>query len=452
MKKLFSFFLFAIISLPDISTGEQLDHAAKRQQFLNQIDGGIVVMSAAPAARRSGDVNYEYRQHSDYYYLTGIQIPETKIVIRPGKSPEYIIFMPERTVRQQIYEGAIPDLEEARALFHADSVLAADQFETTLSNWLNQTSKLYLHTGDNPEFEQMVEEMAGFSRVDTLIDAGSIIQQMRLVKSPDEIEILRKAIAITGDAQKEMMRVTKPGLFEYQVEAAIEFVFKQSGSSYTGFPSIVASGPNATTLHYIESTRQISAGDLLLVDIGAEYESYSGDITRTVPANGQFTKDQAAIYNIVLDALEQTTAAVKPGVTIMDLHQLSAEIITRGLLDLGLLEGELESIIENREYAKFFPHGVSHHLGLDVHDPGKYTPGQRYKPLEPGMVITIEPGIYVYPDAGTDARWHNIGIRIEDDVLVTDSGYEILSRSIPRSVKEIQRMMKQRSEFVREIQ
>jgi Xaa-Pro aminopeptidase len=297
--------------------------------------------------------------------------------------------------------------------------------------------------------EDLIDGFIAKTAIDTVIDAGSIIQAMRLVKSPDELEMIREAVSITAKAQREMMRVTRPGAYEYEVEAAIEYVFKQSGSSYPGFPSIVASGPNATTLHYIESTRQMLRNELLLVDIGAEYNLYSGDLTRTVPVNGKFHRNQAALYNIVLEALTEATEAVKPGITIRELHQISAKTISEGLLELGILEGDLDAVMENRLYGKFFPHGVSHHLGLDVHDPGQYRESHIHNPLQSGMVITIEPGIYIRPDENVDSRWHNIGIRIEDDILVTDTGHEILSDELPRTVREIENIMKRSPEFVK---
>ena len=307
LKKMSLIFVILIVFCSSPVVGSEIDHQSKRVQFLEQVDDGIVILSAAPHVKRSGDVEYEYRQNSDYFYLTGIEIPDTRVVLRPGEPKEFVLFMPERNRRQMIYEGAIPDLGEAQQMFQADTVYPASEFETKVQQWMGPATRLYHHFSGDPSVESLIDGFISNSAIDTVINAGSIIQAMRLIKSPDEIEMIRQAVSITANAHREMMRVTRPDLFEYEVEAAIEYVFKQSGSPYPGFPSIVASGPNATTLHYIESSRQMLRNELLLVDIGAEYNLYSGDLTRTVPVNGKFSKDQTALYNIVLEALNKTT-------------------------------------------------------------------------------------------------------------------------------------------------
>ncbi len=446
-------FLFSPVIIygaaPSIS---QSIYSARRDSLLKKIPRGVVVMAAAPQVMRNGDMEYEYRQNSDFYYLTGFQNQGALLVLRPNAEQQYVLFVRPHNIHAEIYTGSRPGVAGAMTTFGADTAFTTDQIETVLPQLIGHSKTLYVSFGENQEmqdeFNSILEEH--YIRPDTLINVTKMLHQMRLVKSDYEIGQIQKAIDITGDAQREMMRLAAPKKYEYEIAAAVEYVFSDEGATAPSFPSIVASGKNATTLHYFDNNAQFHDGDLLLVDIGAEYQMYAADITRTVPVNGKFSPEQKALYQAVLNVQTRAIDAVQPGMTIDELNKLAQRESTKELLRLGILQGDLDSVVAAKAVHRFLPHGISHHLGIDAHDPGGYSRRQATLPLQPGMVITIEPGLYIRAGIdNVDPKWDNLGIRIEDDILVTKSGHKILSEGIPKSIKAIEKEMKQKPHFIK---
>lgn len=460
---------------PDLRT----DLVQRRQSVMEGMGNrGMLILFSADVRPYSGDVSYEFRQENNLFYLTGNRHPETTLVLMPQNSsrPE-ILFLPDRDPRRELWYGKIASPEEVADTSGIQTVWSSSEFDSFLDSVLygrpyrSQASQfedffadlrkgeadVYLLMEPKPGLTGEVSEEFRFANRlrerfpgIQIKDASQIFQQLRVIKSPYEIKQLQEAIDITTEAQLEVMKILHPGLWEYEVEALIEYVFKKRNSFDWAFPSIVASGPNATTLHYQKSQRQIQDGELLLMDIGAEYNYYAADITRTIPANGTFTPEQAAIYQLVLNAQMESIALVKPGVPILTVHQKATEVLKEGLFRLGLITDP-----STNQYRAFFLHGVGHFIGLAVHD---VRSGDH---LRTNMVLTIEPGIYVREDSeerliaqGVSEKeldkirpalrkFMNIGVRIEDDILVTEDGYQVLSQTAPREIREIERLMQE---------
>ena len=426
--------------------------AAHREAFLAKMDGGLAIFPAQPEIPRNDDAGYPYRQDSDFWYLTGFEEPEAVAVLRPG-APEgerFALFVRPRLPDEEIWTGDRAGVDGARQRYGADQAWVVDSLDAVLARWLERERVVWLDASqDHPwaqaELRARLEEWvgAGPGGARRLRETRELLDELRLVKSEPEIAELERAIGLTDAAQRAAMAAIRPGMHEYEVEALIEFVFRSHGSARVGFNSIVGSGPNATTLHYEENQRRMEADDLVVMDIGAEWNHYSADVTRTVPVDGAFDAEERAIYQIVLDAQDAAIALVRPGVGIRDVHRRAVEVVTEGLIDAGLLSGTVAANVESGAYRAFFMHGTTHWLGLDVHDAGAYSePGRQgvSRILRPGMVLTVEPGIYVREGADVDPRWWNIGVRIEDDVLVTEDGHRVLSTS-PREIAEIESIM-----------
>ena len=427
--------------------------AEHRARFVEAMEGGLAVFPAQPVIPRNDDAEYPHRQDSDFWYLTGFREPGAVAVIR-ADAPEgerYVLFVRPRDPEQEVWTGLRAGVAGAKEEFGADRAWPIDSLEAVLPRWLEETDRVWYdasedHPWAHPGLEAILAEWeeAGVAR--ELRDADEITSGLRLVKSPAELDHLRKAVEITGDAHRAAIAAIEPGMYEYEVEALIEYVFRVRGSPRVGFESIVGSGPNATILHYVENDRRMEAGDVVVMDIGAEWNLYTADITRTVPVDGVFSPEQEAIYRIVLDAQKAGIGAVRPGATLADVHRRAVEVVTGGLIGIGLLSGTVEENVASGAYRRFFMHGTSHWLGLDVHDVGGYAVGEgearRPRALEPGMVFSVEPGIYVAEGTeGVDPKWWNIGVRIEDDVVVTEHGAENLSEAVPREVEEIEALM-----------
>jgi Xaa-Pro aminopeptidase len=427
------------------------DYAQRRQHLMSHLGDGIAVIPSAPQARRSGDVQYRYRPDSDFFYLTGFTEPEAVVVLAPGRaSGEFLIFCRERDPVQEMWDGGRVGLEGAVNTFGADDAFPFEDIEDIVPSLLENRSKVYCNLGRYPGFDKQLlrwlsdvktRRRSGVTAPGELVDLGCILHELRLIKRASELRVMKKAAAISVNAHRRAMTRCAPGMREYEIEAELEYVFRQGGAQYPAYPSIVAGGANACVLHYIDNRDRLRKGDLLLIDAGAELDCYCADITRTFPINGRFSATQKALYDIVLAAQLAAIDAVKPGATFNEPHEAAVRVISTGLKDLKLLKGSVDGLIEKGAYQKFFVHRTSHWLGLDVHDVGEYRLGDAWRVLEAGMVLTVEPGIYVPAEKSIPKKWQGIGIRIEDDVLVTRAGHEVLTDDAPKHPEAIEDLM-----------
>jgi Xaa-Pro aminopeptidase len=423
--------------------------SARRRRFMEAIAGGVAVIPSAPVSVRSNDVEYVYRQDNDFYYLTGFAEPESVAVFAPGnKGGEYLLFVRPRDREREIWTGRRAGIEGAISEFGANAAYRIDELDRVLPEILARVESIYYPLGNN---EPMNQRMVGWLRqcqamrprsgsgANSLLDPREILHEMRLFKEPDELELMRRAIAISNLAHRRAMREARGGKGEWTVEAAIDYAFRSEGAAGPSYPSIVAGGANATILHYINNDRELRQGDLLLIDAGCEYQFYASDITRTFPVGARFTPVQRDLYQLVLDAQQAGIEAVKPGASIDDVHDASLKVLVEGMRSLKMLKGSAEEIVTSGSYRRFYMHRTSHWLGMDVHDVGLYRKDGKPRLLEPGMVLTCEPGIYISPDdEEAPAEMRGIGIRIEDDVLVTPGGYEVMSIAVPKQVAEVE--------------
>jgi Xaa-Pro aminopeptidase len=425
-------------------------HARRRAAFLDAMavasPSAVAVIPSAPVFLRNNDVEHEYRQDSDLFYLTGFDEPES-VAVLDAVTRKVTLFVRPRDRDREVWDGPRAGVDGATALFGADEAFVISELEEKLPGLLQNHRRVYYRLGHNRKFDDRL--LAGIDRVKArqrtgasapteVVDPGTILHEMRLRKTVPEVEAMRTAARITREAHELAMRRTKPGMHEYEVEALLLDTFRRHGSERPAYGSIVGSGPNACVLHYRKNDRRIHDGELLLIDAGCEYGYYASDVTRTFPVGQAFSREQQAIYELVLEAQLQGIEATRPGANLDTIHALNVEIITKGLVRLGLLQGEPEKLIETEGYKRFFMHRTSHWLGMDVHDVGTYYEAGKARPLEAGMVLTVEPGIYIAPDDATvPPAWRGIGVRIEDDVLVTPSGPEVLTAGIPKTVDEV---------------
>jgi Xaa-Pro aminopeptidase len=418
---------------------------------MSHLGDGIAVIPNAPQARRNGDVQYRYRPDSDFFYLTGFTEPKAVVVLAPGRTNgEFLIFCRERDPVQEMWDGGRVGLEGAVNTFGADDAFPFEDIEDIIPSLLENRSKVYCNLGRYPGFDKQLlrwlsdvktRRRSGVTAPGELVDLGCILHELRLIKRASELRVMKKAAAISVNAHRRAMTRCAPGMREYEIEAELEYVFRQGGAQYPAYPSIVAGGANACVLHYIDNRDRLRKGDLLLIDAGAELDCYCADITRTFPINGRFSATQKALYDIVLAAQLAAIDAVKPGATFNEPHEAAVRVISTGLKDLKLLKGSVDGLIEKGAYQKFFVHRTSHWLGLDVHDVGEYRLGDAWRVLEAGMVLTVEPGIYVPAEKSIPKKWQGIGIRIEDDVLVTRAGHEVLTDDAPKHPEAIEDLM-----------
>jgi Xaa-Pro aminopeptidase len=403
--------------------------------------GNIAVVPASPAKLRSRDVAYPYRQDSDFYYLTGFAEPEAIAVLAPGRPQgEYVLFCRERDAERETWDGARAGTDKAVSEFDADDAFPISDIDEILPGMIERAERVYYTMGAHPEFDTRLigwvthlrnRGSPGTHTPDEFIAVDHLLHDLRLYKSRAEIAAMRRAAAVAVKAHLRAMAFCRPGRFEYEVEAEFLHEFRRHGMRPSYLP-IVGSGPNACVLHYSANGRQMQAGDLLLVDAGCEYDCYASDVTRTYPVSGRFTPAQRAIYEIVLDAHDAALRAVAPGRHWNEPHDAAVKVITRGLRRLGLLKGQASALVRSGAYRRFFMHRTGHWLGMDVHDVGDYKVGEQWRLLEPGMVMTVEPGIYIAPGtSGVSRRWWGIGVRIEDDVLITREGRELLTGGLP---------------------
>jgi Xaa-Pro aminopeptidase len=422
-------------------------------EFINRLgQDSVAIISSAPEATRSNDTNYRYRQNSDFYYLTGFDEPEAIAVITPNAEQKFTLFVRPRDPEREIWDGRRAGVEGAVKQYGADAAFPVEEFKEKLGDLINGARQLYYRIGGgNPEIDDTVVRQIsrmrsmgrkGINAPEAIIDTGSILHEMRLIKSADEVELMQRAADIAAEAHREAMKTARPGMKEYEIEALIEFIFRRNGAAAPAYTSIVGSGPNATVLHYINNDATLGDGDLLLVDAGAEYQGYASDITRTFPVNGRFTPAQRDIYDLVLQTQVDCVERARPGVSMEELKSHSIAMLTEGMVRLGLLEGEPEKLIEEKKYEQFYMHGLGHFLGIDVHDVGRYYRDGESRRLEPGMVITVEPGLYVAETTeNIPEKYRGIGVRIEDDVLITEDGQRVLSSKVPKQPEEIEALM-----------
>lgn len=413
-------------------------------------DDGIAILPSAPVRIRSRDVEYRYRQDSDFYYLTGFAEPDAVAVLAPGReNGEFVLFCRDRDKLKERWDGSRSGPDGAIANFAADDAFPIEDIDDILPGLLESRSRVYYTMGAYADFDQRItewvkalrsRESSGVHTPHEFIALDHILHDMRLYKSRAEISVMRKAAKIAVSAHRRAMTVVTPGMYEYEVEAEYIHEFRRNDATIS-YPPIVGTGANSCTLHYVDNNAELADGDLLLIDAGCEYDYYASDITRTIPVSGKFSPEQRAVYEIVLEAQLAAIEKTVKGNHWNDPHDAAVRVITKGLKKIGLLDGTVAKLIRDEAYREFFMHKTGHWIGMDVHDVGDYKVGDEWRFLEPGMVTTVEPGIYIPANRKTPARWRNIGIRIEDDVAVTNNGPDVLSKGLEKDPDEIERLM-----------
>ena len=424
----------------------------RRKQLMRMMDDNAIAIVPAAAVRlRNNDVEYPYRQDSDFLYLTGFTEPEAVLVLVPGRQHgETILFCRERNPEMETWHGRRAGQEGAVEQYGADDAFPIDDIDDILPGLLEDRKAVYYTIGKDTQFDQQLMDWVNHLRKQArsgahppheFINLDYLLHDMRLFKSRSEMRLMRHAAKITAVAHKRAMQICKPGMYEYEIEAEYLHIFRQANAE-PAYSSIVGGGENGCILHYVENNAELVDGDLLLIDAGAEYAGYASDVTRTFPINGRFSKSQRALYEVVLAAQKAAIKKVKPGNHWNDPHIAAVRVLTKGLIELKLLKGTLSKLIKEEAYRKFYMHRTGHWLGMDVHDVGDYKIDGHWRLLEPGMVMTVEPGLYIAPDAkAVQKRWKGIGIRIEDDVLVTKDGHEVLTAAIANDPDEIEALM-----------
>ncbi|MEO8041797.1 MAG: aminopeptidase P N-terminal domain-containing protein [Acidobacteriota bacterium] len=425
------------------------------KRFIEQMDdNSIAIIPAAHEATRSYDTEYRFRQDSDFWYLTGFPEPDAVAIIDPASKTPYTLYVRPRDLEMETWFGRRQGTEGAVKNYGADRAFSIDKFGDDLAKILDGHEKLYHRFAVDKALDQKILGYLTEQRVrrlktayppHTIIDPTIILGEMRLHKNEEEVGMMQRAADIAAEAHVLAMKKVKPGMNEFQVESLVESYMREKGASGVAYNSIVGGGDNATILHYVENNMPLKDGDLILIDAGAEYRGYASDITRTFPVNGKYSKAQREVYDVVLDVQEQCVEYTKTGNTVKKRQEFSIELLTEGMKKLGLLKGKTKDLIKKKEYMKYYMHGVGHYLGLDVHDAGRYFTDQaakNSKPFAPGMVLTVEPGLYIpLDDKSAPSKYRGIGVRIEDDVLVTENGNLNLTTKVPRDPDEIEALM-----------
>ena len=449
------------LDVPLASAPREMFRAHREKFFSKLAPGSVAILHGAPLRRMSNDTEYLYRQDSDFYYLTGLEDPDAIALFRPGAADgkRYVLFVRPRDPRAEAWQGPRPGPEGAVAAFGADAAVPIADFQDSIarsegrgpvSGYLAGVDTLYLWDGGDEKWadrfrETLLTLRARDAGPPTVTDAREILHELRIVKDADELALLRRASDISARAHVVAMGAAAPGRYEFEVQHALDSACGANGVRRMAYPSIAASGPNSVFLHWDRNDRQLNDGDILLNDSGAEYGYYAADVTRTYPVNGRFTAEQRAVYEAVLAAQKAAIARVRPGVTHDEIEQASARAQTEGLVKIGLLSGDVDRLVAERAYFKFTRHGISHWVGMDVHDPARYRVGSASRVLAPGMVLTIEPGIYIPANmAGVDRKWWNIGVRIEDTLAVTATGSECLSCGAPKETADVEKAVRKR--------
>lgn len=426
--------------------------ADRRQQLAKLIPGAALIVAAPPEYTRNASVQHDFRQDSNMYYLTGFEEPDSICVLRPGMNPETVLFVRRKDPTRETWDGFRFGPEEAQRQFKVDKTFAIDEFDKEIIGLLQGVEKLYYRFYKNEEVDHQIEKAllglrtsqgrTGYGLL-PIYDADELLGEMRVVKSEFDISNLRVACEVTSHAHAETMKYVKPGMSEREIHGFFIYQLMKKGSAREGYGTIVASGASACTLHYVFNDQICKSGDLLLIDAGGEHNYYTADVTRTFPVNGKFTEAQAEVYQGVLNVQKAVIAQVRPGVPFQELQDLGSSLLTDLMLELGLISGRKEDIMKANQHRKYYPHGIGHFLGMDVHDSGLYlckkgTP----RKLEPGMVFTVEPGLYIPAnDTSAAPEYRGIGVRIEDNILVTGNGYENLTQNCPKEIADIERIM-----------
>lgn len=429
------------------------EYSARRKELMSLMhSNSIAIISAAPEKVRSRDTHYPYKQNVNLSYLCGFPEPESVLVLIPGRAQgEMVLFCRDKDPLRETWDGYREGPEGAVSNFGADDAFPIADIDDILPNLIEGKDRLYYAIGKDPEFDRHLMDWVNHVRNQRgngalppgeFVDLDHFINEMRLFKTAGELKIMRKAAEISVSAHSRAMKASKPGLFEYQLQAEIEHEFAVHGSAGAAYTSIVGGGKNGCILHYIENRDALKGGDLVLIDAGCEYQNYAADITRTFPVNGKFSDEQAAIYDIVLQAQTDAIAVIGPGIEYNKTNEATVLAITQGLVDLGILHGDVDELIASEAHREFYMHGAGHWLGMDVHDVGDYKIDGQWRVYEPGMVVTIEPGIYIAPgNPNVDKKWHGIAVRIEDDIVVTKDGNENITAGVPKKRDQIEALM-----------
>lgn len=431
----------------------QEEYQARRSRLARLLpDDAVALVSAARELPRNGDAHYRFRQDSNFYYLTGFNEPDAVLFIVSGKEGRSILFNRARHPDEEQWTGKRLGQEGAITVLGMHQAFPISRMADELPVLLSGQSSIYYPFGHCAELEEPIKKALQFLKhqvrrgvkaPEALVDLGPILGEMRLFKSEGELALMRKAASVSVAGHLRAMKACRHLAYEFELEAELFYEFSRQGCRSVAYGSIVGSGENACILHYTENNSPLQSGDLVLIDAGGEYENYAADITRTLPVSGRFSLEQRKIYELVLQAQQAGIAMIKPGLPWNAVQQTIIRILTSGLCDLGLLHGAIETLIEQEAYKPFYMHNSGHWLGLDVHDSGQYKINNVWRPLEPGMVLTVEPGLYISSGmSGIDKRWWGIGVRIEDDILVTSSGHEILTAALPVQADEIEALMR----------
>ena len=425
---------------------------ARRKQYMSLMGkDAVAVIPSAQVYHRNADATFPYRQSSDLYYLLGCKEPEVTLVLRPGASTEQVVaFVRPRDKERETWDGRRLGVDGALAHLGVDAAYPTTELRERLPKLISGYTDLYYSLADDSEFDELMLSIvsklrrggrSGLSAPLRIVDPRHSLHECRLIKGEDEIQRLERAAEISAEAHCKAMQLAAPGVMEYELAAQINATFQSNGCAGPGYESIVGTGDNATILHYIENDQALEQDDLVLIDAGGEYDFYTADITRTFPVSGRFNEGQRELYQVVLDTQIKAIEMVKPGVTMDEIHDFVVEDLTAGMIKLGLLQGEVSDRIKDKSYRRFYMHRTSHWLGMDVHDVGLYTVDQKPRPFQAGMVLTIEPGLYVSKDSeDVPPKYLGIGIRIEDDVVVTPTGHRVLTHGVPKEIKEIEEM------------
>ncbi|MEB3221584.1 MAG: aminopeptidase P N-terminal domain-containing protein [Candidatus Sericytochromatia bacterium] len=425
-------------------------HANRRERFMAAMDGGGALFLAAPPRIRSRDTDHRYRPDSDFFYLTGFREPAAALLLLPeGAEHRVVAFVQPKDPHMETWHGRRLGVESAPAALGVDAAYAIEELEAVLPRYLAGVSRLYAQLGVWREHDDLVMRLLprlGNRHVmppDAIVSTGAIVHEMRLRKDAAEVALMRKAAAVTAEGYREAVAAIRPGGWEYEVHAALEHAYRRLGGGDSAYNAIVAAGENAIILHYHDNDCELRAGELLLIDSGSEYGHYACDVSRTYPIGGRFTPAQRAVYDLVLKAQREAIEWVRVGEHVKGYHEHAVRVLTAGMVELGWLHGDVDHLIATEAYKRFYMHGTGHYLGLDTHDVGRYKTVDAWRPIEPGMVFTVEPGLYVAPgSSGVDPAFWGIGVRIEDDVLVREDGTpENLTAAIPKDPDELEALL-----------
>lgn len=429
-------------------------YLTRRAQLASNMNSGVAVIPTAPEQLRNRDAHYPYRFDSYFYYLTGFGEPEAVLVIVAAseKTPaRHILFCRDKDVEREIWDGFRYGPLLARETFGFDETYAVAQLDDLLPRLFADQPVVYSTIGHDPAWERRIagwintvraQSRSGVTAPHQISDYRTILDEMRLIKDAHELQTMRRAAGISAQAHCVAMQATKPGKFEYEIEAELLHVFRRHGAQAPAYTSIVAGGANACILHYIDNSAQLNAGDLLLIDAGCELDGYAADITRTFPVNGRYSPAQKDIYELVLAAQQAAIDQARPGNSWNDPHQAALNVLAQGFVDFGLCQGSVDAVLESEDYKRFYMHRTGHWLGMDVHDAGEYKQHGEWRTLQAGMTLTVEPGCYIRPAENVPQAFWNIGVRIEDDVLITSEGNEVLTAGVPKTVNEIEELMR----------